>query len=150
MEKTRNGVMNYDNVNKMVVVVKGVIVNEGNVLIVQRASDDEVGSGTWECVGGKVDFGEDLEQALVREIQEEVGLTVSVEMILYATTFKTDPSRQVVLLTYLCGSEGRAVILSEEHSNFSWVTKEQARITLTPEIVSEIESYSVFELNQWD
>lgn len=142
--------MNYDNVNKMVVVVKGVIVNGGNVLIVQRASDDEVGSGTWECVGGKVDFGEDLEQALVREIQEEVGLTVSVERILYATTFKTDPSRQVVLLTYLCRSKGRAVILSEEHSNFSWITKEQARITLTPEIVSEFESHSVFEVKQWD
>lgn len=138
-----------ENDNKMVVVVKGVIINEGKVLIVQRGSNDEVGRETWECVGGKVDFGEDLEQALVREIQEEVGLTVVVERILYATTFKTDPSRQVILLTYLCRSKSRAVILSEEHSNFSWVTKEQARIRLTPEILQDFERHSVFELNQW-
>ena len=142
--------MDFDNVNKMVVVVKGVIINEGSMLIVQRASDDEVGRETWESVGGNVDFGEDLEQALAREVQEEVGLTVIVEKILYATTFKTDLRRQVVLLTYLCRSESRAVILSEEHSNFSWVTKEQARIRLTPEIISDFERHSVFELSQWD
>lgn len=53
-----NGVGMISNLNKMVVVVKGVILNEGKVLIVQRAIDDEVGRETWECVGGKVDFGE--------------------------------------------------------------------------------------------
>lgn len=142
--------MEFENVNKMVVVVKGVIINDGKVLIVQRASDDEVGKETWESVGGNVDFGEDLEQALVREIQEEVGLMVIVEKILYATTFKTDPSRQVVLLTYLCRSEDRTVILSEEHSNFSWITKEQAKLKLPPEIVNDFEKHSVFELNHWD
>lgn len=36
------------NPNKIVVVLKGVIVNQGNVLIVQRRQDDEVGGGTWE------------------------------------------------------------------------------------------------------
>ncbi len=136
------------NLNKMVVVVKGVILYEGKVLIVQRATHDEVGRGTWECVGGKVDFGEELEQALVREIQEEVGLTVIVERIMYATTFKTDPSRQVVLLTYLCRSESNSVILSLEHSDFHWATKEELRLRLPLEIINEFERHSVFEWDQ--
>ncbi|OQO98407.1 DNA mismatch repair protein MutT, partial [Geobacillus sp. 44B] len=108
------------NANKMVVVVKGLILYEGKVLIVQRAKDDEIGGGTWELVGGKVEFGEDLETALVREIKEEVGLDVTVEKILYAITFKTDPTRQVVILTYLCRSNNRDVVLSKEHIDYRW------------------------------
>jgi 8-oxo-dGTP pyrophosphatase MutT (NUDIX family) len=84
--------------NEIVVVLKGFILHKGKVLTVQRAHDDEVGGGTWELVGGQIHFGEDLEAALLREIQEEVGLDVTVERILYATTFQTHVTRQVVIL----------------------------------------------------
>ncbi len=137
------------NANKMVVAVKGLILYEGKVLIVQRAKDDEIGGGTWELVGGKVEFGEDLETALVREIKEEVGLDVTVEKILYATTFKTDPTRQVVILTYLCRSNNRDVVLSKEHIDYRWLTKEQLRLLLTPEIISDFEKNTVFSLEEW-
>ncbi|BDG35825.1 NUDIX domain-containing protein [Saccharococcus caldoxylosilyticus] len=136
------------NANKMVVVVKGLILYEGKVLIVQRAKDDEIGGGTWELVGGKVEFGEDLETALVREIKEEVGLDVTVEKILYAITFKTDPTRQVVILTYLCRSNNRDVVLSKEHIDYRWSTKEQLRLLLTPEIISDFERNNVFSLEE--
>ncbi|WP_438804679.1 NUDIX hydrolase [Oceanobacillus saliphilus] len=130
----------------MVVALKGVIVNNGKVLIVQRAENDEIGGGTWECVGGKIEFGEDLEAALLREIKEEIGLSVTIEKILYATTFKTDPARQVVLLTYLCRSNSKEVILSKEHSNYKWATKDQLRLLLTPEIIRDFEKNNVFSL----
>lgn len=132
----------------MVVVVKGVILKDGKILIVQRANDDETGGETWECVGGKVDFGEDLEKALIREIKEEVGLIVTVERILYATTFKTDPSRQVVLLAYLCRSDSKTVVLSNEHIDYSWSSNEQLRSRLTKEIVSDFERNHVFRLDE--
>jgi 8-oxo-dGTP diphosphatase len=136
------------NANKLVVAVKGLILYEGKVLIVQRAKDNEIGGGTWELVGGKVEFGEDLETALVREIKEEVGLDVTVEKILYATTFKTDPTRQVVILIYLCRSNNRDVILSKEHIDYRWSTKEQLRLLLTPEIISDFEKNNVFSLEE--
>ncbi|MGE8205413.1 NUDIX hydrolase [Heyndrickxia sp. NPDC080065] len=137
------------NVNKMVIAVKGVILNEGKVLIVKRAIDDEIGGGTWECVGGKIEFGEDLEIALVREIKEEVGLNVTVEKILYATTFKTDPTRQVVILTYLCRSENKHVILSKEHTDYQWATKKQFKSLLPPEIMNDFEKHHVFSSKEW-
>ncbi|WP_066371617.1 NUDIX hydrolase [Neobacillus fumarioli] len=115
------------NTNKMVVVVKGLILNEGKVLMVKRSHDDEIGGGTWECPGGKIKFGEDLEAALVREVKEEVGLNVTVEKILYATTFKTNPARQVVTLTYLCSAKNNNVVLSEEHSDYLWAAKDQLK-----------------------
>lgn len=134
------------NSHKIVVALKGVIVNEGKVLIVQRAKGDEIGGGTWECVGGKIEFGEDLETALLREIKEEVGMAVTIEKILYATTFKTDPTRQVVILTYLCSSNSKEVTLSKEHSNYKWVTKDQLRLLLSQEIISDFEKNNVFSL----
>ncbi|HWO78435.1 MAG TPA: NUDIX domain-containing protein [Bacillus sp. (in: firmicutes)] len=133
------------NANKIVVAVKGVIVNEGKVLLVKRA-EDEVGGGTWECAGGKIEFGEQLESALIREVLEETGLSVTVERILYATTFHTDPTRQVVMLTYLCSSNSKAVTLSIEHTDSRWCTKEEMKLLLTPKIMKEFESHNVFAL----
>lgn len=133
--------------NKIVVAVKGlIIVNGGRVLIVKRADNDEVGAGTWECVGGKIEFGEELEAALIREIKEEVGLNVTVEKLLFATTFKTDPTRQVVILTYLCRSEVADVRLSMEHLEFLWANKDQLKQLLNQGILEDFEKNNVFSL----
>ncbi|WP_217269775.1 NUDIX hydrolase [Neobacillus endophyticus] len=132
--------------NSIVVVVKGLILHNGKVLIVKRAAEDEVGGGTWECAGGKIEFGEELEAALRREIKEEVGLDVTFDRILYATTFNTHPSRQVVILTYLCHGDHQEVSLSKEHSAYKWTTKDQLRYLLSPGIVSDFEKNKVFDL----
>ncbi|MFD2443045.1 NUDIX domain-containing protein [Bacillus sp. CGMCC 1.16607] len=134
--------------NKIVVAVKGVVINEGKALLIQRSDHDEVGGGTWECAGGKIEFGEDLETALIREIQEEVGLTVIVDRILYAATFKTNPSRQVVILTYLCKTEDNVVTLSNEHKDFIWAKKDQIRLLLPQEIIRDFEGNNVFDLDE--
>lgn len=135
-----------ENANKTVVAVKGVIVHEGRALIVKRSDHDEVGAGTWECAGGKIEFGENLESALVREIEEEVGIDVAVEKILFATSFNTDPTRQVVILTYLCRPNHIKVALSEEHVDYKWATKEQLKALLTPDILQDFERHQVFSL----
>ncbi len=136
------------NENKVVVAVKGIIFNKGKVLIVKRTDYDDVGGGTWECPGGKIDFGEDLVAALVREVKEEVGLDITVEKILYATTFNTDPMRQVVILTYLCRSVENEITLSDEHVDFLWATKEQLRQSLLASIVEDFEKNDIFSINE--
>lgn len=42
------------------VVVKGVILHDNKVLIIKRDDKDSIGAGTWECVAGKIEFGEEL------------------------------------------------------------------------------------------
>jgi 8-oxo-dGTP diphosphatase len=134
------------NESKIVVAVKGVIMNNGKALLVKRSTSDEVGGGTWECAGGKIDFGETLEEALIREIKEEVGLDVIVKNIAFATSFNTDASRQVVILTYLCESNEIEVKLSNEHSEYKWCTRDELRLLLEPNILSDFKQYSVLEL----
>ncbi|WEG11986.1 NUDIX domain-containing protein [Pullulanibacillus sp. KACC 23026] len=129
-----------------VVAVKAVIVSNGEILLVKRADDDEFGAGTWECPGGKLDFGESLEKALKREVKEETGLSVSIERLLYATAFKTHPLRQVVLLTYLCRCQDRAVSLSHEHSDSLWANRNQIMARLPRNILADFEANQVFPI----
>ncbi|MDI7742345.1 NUDIX domain-containing protein [Lysinibacillus fusiformis] len=136
-----------ENSNTIIIALKGVIINNGRALIVQRADDDEIGAGTWECVGGQIEFGEDLETALLREIQEEVGLSVTIGQLLYATTFKTKPTRQVVIITYLCESSNQDVILSSEHSAYKWAGKEELKRLLPQNIINDFEKNNVFSLD---
>jgi 8-oxo-dGTP diphosphatase len=57
-----------------VVAVGGVAVRDGALLLVQRATDPQV--GRWTIPGGHVEPGEDLARAVEREVREETGLEV--------------------------------------------------------------------------
>lgn len=129
----------------IIVVVKAFIVNKGKVLIVKRAAHDDVGGGSWETVGGKIEFGENLEQALIREVQEEAGIAVQVEDLLYATTFLTNPCRQIVLLTYLCRTDAEHVLLSSEHSQYLWAAKSELYTYLPSSIIQDLTQHRVLE-----
>ncbi|WP_342565362.1 NUDIX domain-containing protein [Paenibacillus sp. FSL R7-0345] len=132
----------------IIVAVKGAVLHQGKILIVRRAAADVIGAGSWECPGGKIDFGEGLEAALEREIAEETGLSVTVGNVLYAASFLTDPGRQVVIITYLCRSEDIHVLLSEEHTAYKWCTRQELQMLLPPGILAEFERSGVFALEE--
>jgi mutator protein MutT len=54
--------------------VGGVVVHDGRVLLIRRGKEPL--KGRWVVPGGTLELGETLEQALVRELEEETGLTV--------------------------------------------------------------------------
>lgn len=61
---------------KIVLVVAAALVDsDGRVLIAQRPEGKQL-AGQWEFPGGKVEHGETPETALIRELQEELGITV--------------------------------------------------------------------------
>lgn len=61
---------------KLVEVAVGVIMRDGKVFLTKRAQDVHQ-AGKWEFPGGKKEANESIEQALCRELHEEVGIDVS-------------------------------------------------------------------------
>lgn len=55
------------------IAVKSIIFNRNfnKILLIQRSNDDPTGANTWEGAGGVIERGEELEEALKREIKEE-------------------------------------------------------------------------------
>ena len=131
--------------NQIIVAVKGIVVHNNKVLILQRAENDDIGAGTWECVGGKIDFGETFEDALLREVKEEAGLTITMDKLLYATTFKTSVHRQIVILAYACTACDDMVMLSGEHQDYLWANQEQMIRLLSRPIIDDFNHNSVWD-----
>ncbi|QOV90204.1 8-oxo-dGTP diphosphatase MutT [Humisphaera borealis] len=101
-------------------VVIGIVVERGRVLITRRHDDGRHLAGFWEFPGGKVEPGESLEDALRRELAEELDIKVSVRSTLQASTHDY-PSATVVLHPFICDlSAGDPKPLASQE--FRWVT----------------------------
>jgi 8-oxo-dGTP diphosphatase len=84
------------------------------------APGSKVDPGCWELPGGKMDFGERLVDALVREVGEETGLAVEGGRPIHVAHFTKEPF-WVTCVTFLCTSFEGDVRLSREHDAFAWV-----------------------------
>lgn len=111
-------------------IVLGVVVREGEFLVAQRKKHQHQG-GKWEFPGGKVELGETVEQALIRELQEEVGITPTQFQSLIQVEHEY-PDLSVQLDTWLVTSfQGAAH--SCESQNIEWVTLETLRALNFPD-----------------
>jgi 8-oxo-dGTP diphosphatase len=86
----------------MTVVAAALVDGDGRVLLQQRAPGRHM-AGLWEFPGGKVEPGERPEQALVRELAEELGIETEIACIAPATFASADlGERHLLLLLYIC------------------------------------------------
>lgn len=104
-------------------VAVGVVINEvGQVLISYRNENRHQG-GLWEFPGGKIETYETAEQALTRELQEELGITVHSAHPLISINH-TYPECSVRLIVYaVTGFSGEAV--GREGQQIRWVEQEK-------------------------
>ena len=107
--------------NSIILVVAVALVDaDGRVLIAQRPDNKTMG-GLWEFPGGKVEFGELPEEALIRELYEELGIDVS-ENCLAPFTFASHGYLDFHLLMplYVCRVwEGK--VTPKEGQKLKWV-----------------------------
>ncbi len=100
-------------------VVAALIWNEDKILICQRPANKARGL-LWEFVGGKVENNETKKQALIRECQEELAVTVEPREIFTEVTHEY-PDITVHLTLFNCTiSLGQPKLL--EHNDMKWIT----------------------------
>ena len=101
------------------VVTAAVIFREGRILIAQRHNGD------WEFPGGKLEAGETLEQCLVREILEELGLHIDI-IRPFLTVDHDYPAKRIRLHSYIC-TWVRGKPVANDHSRIDWIEIERLR-----------------------
>lgn len=101
-------------------VVAAIIIRNGEVFATQRGYGEW--KGWWEFPGGKIEPGECPQEALRREIKEELDADIAVGELL--DTVEWDyPTFHLTMHCYVCSLESESLNLNE-HSDSAWLTKE--------------------------
>ncbi len=88
--------------NKLLVSAIALINDKNEVLLSKRPEGKDL-AGLWEFPGGKCEENESLEQCLVREIKEELGITISEESLEPASfSTVTHNGRYIIIALFLC------------------------------------------------
>ncbi len=105
-------------------VVAGVIFKDGKIYTTQRGYGEF--KGWWEFPGGKIEVGETKQQALARELKEELDIEVLVED--YIKTIEYDyPNFHLTMHCYKCELKDGEYPKLLEHENAKWVSKEDIK-----------------------
>ncbi|MCC7368556.1 MAG: NUDIX hydrolase [Chloroflexi bacterium] len=121
------------------VSVKGVILRGRQVLLLKNGRDE------WELPGGKLEPDEEPRACLRREIEEELGLTVSVQSIIDTWVYRIIPGIDVLIVTYGCQADPAATPRhSEEHKAWGLFDLDDLdALPLPPGYAASIRSWAV-------
>ncbi len=115
-------------------IVCPLIQNNGAWLLCKMADDRGVFPGQWALSGGGVEPGEKIEEALRREIREELGEKLVLSHITpwtfsddVRTKTYADGHQEEIYMIYLifdCVSTNREIVLNDEFQDYAWVKQE--------------------------
>ncbi|USK93068.1 (deoxy)nucleoside triphosphate pyrophosphohydrolase [Rossellomorea marisflavi] len=106
-------------------VVGAVIFRDGKILCAQRGNDKSLPL-LWEFPGGKIEKGETAKQALLREIQEEMKVSIVVNEQIEHTVYEYDFGI-VHLTTFACELINEEPTLTE-HAAIKWLTPDELHL----------------------
>ena len=110
--------------NKNLLVVGGLIVKKNKILICQRSSDNEHPL-KWEFPGGKVKNQEEPQQALKRELNEELKITIEHPIYLCDYMFEYQDLGKKVSLFFFLINEYSGEISNTVHNQLKWIEIKQ-------------------------
>lgn len=107
------------------VAAKAIIKNgEGKYLILFKSKNEDINPNEIDIPGGRVEFGEDVQDCLKREVYEEVGLDVKVNHPSRVWGF-VKGKLHLVGITFVVDLIGGEISLSGEHDAYKWMTKDE-------------------------
>ena len=113
--------------NKQITVFSAVVVKDKKVLLNLRKENELPEAHLkWEYPGGKVDFGETPQEAVVREVFEETGIRIKVERLLpyVQTNYWKYPwgNQQTLCFIFLCSFVKQEEVPNDHHvEEFDWI-----------------------------
>jgi 8-oxo-dGTP diphosphatase len=103
----------------MIEVTCAIIEKDDKVLCAQRSELMKLPL-KWEFPGGKLETGETLENCLIREIKEELGIEISIKMKLPPNIHVYDSPKVICLYPFICTIQSGTISL-KEHKQVAWL-----------------------------
>jgi 8-oxo-dGTP diphosphatase len=103
-------------------VVAAIMRRQGKVLVGQRPEGASL-AGTWEFPGGKIELGESPEQALARELREELGIEAEVGTLKFVATHTY--GKTGILFLFYDVKYWKGQIKTQQHLDLKWVTPKE-------------------------
>jgi len=104
------------------ILTKALLVRDNKILLLRRAETSSFAAGKWDIPGGKLDFGESLEESLLREIKEETSINVEVlNPICTCSNVNEENTKQYISIVYYCNYIDGEVKLNSEHDDYIWI-----------------------------
>jgi 8-oxo-dGTP diphosphatase len=111
------------------VTVKALVVKDGKILLIKESPEM---SGKWEIPGGGLDFGEEIQEGLKREVEEEMGVKVKTieERPMYVWTWRYENKRNMdwyysLVVGYKVELESFDFKSTESCEEIGWFSKEE-------------------------
>ena len=129
-------------------VVGAIITNEqGKILVLSRKKDDFMG-GIDELPSGNMEPGEDITNALIREVKEETNCDM--EKILYyinSFDYKSGSGKNARQYNFLISVKNTSSIILTEHDSYSWETVDEiiSNSKITSKVKETVEKYIEIE-----
>lgn len=124
---------------KIRVRVGAVIINDKSVLLIEHLKD---GKKYWLVPGGGVKFGENLIEALERELKEELSINIHVNDLLFSSdSISKNENRHILNLYFSCRHEFGNMQLGEDErlNNFGYFSADSLKdMTIIPPIKEEL------------
>jgi len=106
----------------MVEAANAIILNDNKILLIKRSNYTKAFPNMWACPGGRADEGETPEQAVVRELKEEINLDFKPTKL-----FATGKWQDRDLYRFLGDWSGEIKIQEEELTEYNWFSYEEAK-----------------------
>ncbi|MFH1029697.1 MAG: NUDIX hydrolase [bacterium] len=120
--------------------VTAFIYFEDKALLVRRSKNEKFLHGYYELPGGKIEFGESPEDALKREIKEEVNLEIDIIKPYSTFSYRSrDKKKHTIDIQFICNPKNGItdIKLSGEHDDFKWIKVDELKDYLITEQMRE-------------
>lgn len=107
----------------MINVVAGIIRNKDNKILIAQRNMKKTQGGLWEFPGGKIENNETMEEAIVREIKEELDMDIAFESYFDEKKY-IYPEKEINLIALNCKFIGEKYNVLE-HEKAEWITVEE-------------------------
>ncbi len=122
-------------------IVLGIIFNTKTkkILIGKRKDPKDISGLTWAFPGGRPEHGEELEDAIKREVKEETNLDVESMGVIFAKTYPE--KRDLLAIYFLCEVIGGNEKADEDFSEIKWVSPKELTKYFTTSFHSKLREY---------